>query len=291
MALQGAPGISRMKRPIIAAVAFLLLMTTSSPAPLVSQLPVNGGGVSRWSQLWQDPGPNGNDLDSDAICWEDFAAQWPITIQRLEWWGTGACELGFQIEFWKQDPGTVAYQPWAVHEFGGGVARPEVRFIVAPDQLFISPGPGGLFQYATDLVTPVNLTANDASNPRWFVGIIGLTHLYYSWNWAQGTGGSARTYQFLRADGRTFRPLPEGRALLIDGILHEPPQLRIALTAQGKIQLAWSTNSAGFTLRQANTVPTVDWTMVTNRVDEYGNELRTEVEASRSRQYFQLQKD
>jgi hypothetical protein len=281
-----------MKRGILDAGVVLWLVATSSAATLVSQAPVDGGGVSRWSQLWQDPGPNGNDLDSDAICWEDFNAPWPVTIQRLEWWGVGACELGFQIEFWKQDPGTIAYQPWAVHEFGGGVARPESRFTVAPDQLVIAAGPGGLFHYMTDLVSPVSLPANNATNRRWFVGIIGLTHqAYYPWNWAQGTGGSTTTYQFLRADGRTFRPLPEGRALLMEGILHEPPQLNIALIADGKIQLSWSANSEGFTLRQAATAPVADWATVTNRVDQYGDEFRTEVKASESRQYFQLRKD
>ena len=95
--------VSTMDRQVISVCALLVLAAPSCAATLVSQSPVSGGGVTRWSQLWQDPGPDGNNLDSDAICWEDFSAAWPVTIERLEWWGTGACELGFQVEFWKQD--------------------------------------------------------------------------------------------------------------------------------------------------------------------------------------------
>ncbi|MEX0612203.1 MAG: hypothetical protein WD229_08780, partial [Pirellulales bacterium] len=58
------------------------------------------------------------------MSWADFTLSQPATINRLEWWGTGACELGFQIEFWKQDPGTIAYQPLSVFYYGGGNSRP-----------------------------------------------------------------------------------------------------------------------------------------------------------------------
>jgi hypothetical protein len=184
-------------------------------APFVSQQPVSGGGVSRWSQLWQDPGPNGNDLDGDSVCWEDFTINAPTTIRHMEWWGVGACELGFQIEFWKQDPGTIAYQPLGVFYYGGDhTVRPEAKFRTTA--YTTHPGPGGITQFVLDLPTPVTLPANTASNPRWFVAIIGLTHqAYYTWNWSQGTGGSNRTYQFIRGSGSQFRSLPEGRALVL----------------------------------------------------------------------------
>ena len=46
----------------------LLVLTSTVSADLVVNHPaVAGGGVSRDSQLWQDPGPNGNDLDGDAV--------------------------------------------------------------------------------------------------------------------------------------------------------------------------------------------------------------------------------
>src|SRR5262245_19745622 len=83
----------------------------AQPVMISNHQPISGGGVARWSQLWQDPGPNGNDLDGDAVCWTDFTLSARTAIDHIEWWGVGACELGFRIEFWKQDPGTVAYQP------------------------------------------------------------------------------------------------------------------------------------------------------------------------------------
>ncbi len=145
---------------------------------LVSQQPVSGGGVSRWSQIWQDPGPGGNHLDGDAVCWEGFALTGPATINHIEWWGNGACELGFQIEFWRQDPGTNAYQPLVVLAYGGDASIvPELSFRTTAFTTL--PGPSGLTHYVLDLVTPVVLTANDAANPRWFVGIIGLTRHAY----------------------------------------------------------------------------------------------------------------
>jgi hypothetical protein len=213
--------------------------SASAGSVIVSQTPVSGGGISRSSQLWQDPGPNGNDLDSDAVCWEDFTLSHPTSISHIEWWGLGACEKGFQLEFWRQDPGTVAYQPLSVFYYGGDhTVHPEppgfLRF--TPADYTVSPGPGGINHYSLDLPTPVSLAANDAANPRWFVGVIGLTQqAYYTWNWAQGIGGSNRTYQFVRGSTRyMFRSLPEGRALLL-------ADLTVAVNGQwtGSIDDAW----------------------------------------------------
>jgi hypothetical protein len=195
--------------------ALVLLLPGGAEAEiLVSQTP--GGGVARSSQLWQDPGPDGNDLDSDAVCWQDFTLTQNESINHIEWWGSGASELGFQIEFWKQDPNTIAYQPLGLFYYGGvhTIAPEPPGFIQALP--IRTAGPGGLTHFVVDLVTPVSLAANDIVNPRWFVGIVGLTSQpFVTWNWAQGVGGSTRSYQFLRADGRTFRPLPEGRALVL----------------------------------------------------------------------------
>ena len=55
---------------------------------------------------------------------------------------------------------------------------------------------------------------------------------YLEWNWAQGTGGSDRTFQFIRggspAGGDWFTALPEGRALVLSGtVVPEPATLAI----------------------------------------------------------------
>jgi phosphate/sulfate permease len=74
------------------AAAVLVAAAASAPAAnFVSQNPVSGGGVSRWSQLWQDPSPAGNDLDSDAVCWADFTLSSASTIDHMEWWVPIAC--------------------------------------------------------------------------------------------------------------------------------------------------------------------------------------------------------
>lgn len=198
------------------ALAVFGMASTVDGAVLVSQAPVSGGGVTRWSQLWQDPGPNGNDLNGDSVCWQGFVLPTPATIDHMEWWGNGASELGFQIEFWRQDPGTIAYQPLGVFYYGGDhTVLPESPGFIREIPI-TSPGPGGLTHYAVDLSTPVALAANDAANPRWFVSVIGLTHqAYYTWNWAQSLDATMGTFQFVRGDGHTFRNLGDARALVL----------------------------------------------------------------------------
>ena len=217
-------------------IAIAMASSRAGEVVLSSQSPVSGGGVSRWSQLWQDPTPAGNDLDGDSICWEDFTWSAPAVIDHLEWWGTGASELGFQIEFWRQDPGTIAYQPLAVFDVGPGPSNvtPEARFRVTPSDYTTALGPGGLTHFVLELANPLALAANDSGNPRWFVGIVGLTQqAYVTWNWAQGTGGSTRTFQWVRGGfdggGYAFRALPEGRALLLSGI-PEPSAATLCLS-------------------------------------------------------------
>lgn len=195
--------------PLIAAGLF-----TGSAAladTFCNQTPPNGGGTMRWSTLWQDPNGD-NDSDSDAICYEDFVLANPVSINHLEWWGSGPCELGFQIEFWKQDPGTIAYQPYAVFRDVG--AQPEQAYVVTNPT---TTSEYGITKYSVYLPTPTNLAANNSSNPRWFIAIIALTSAYYDWSWARGLGGSTRTFWWYRADGNSFHLLGEGRAMRIMG--------------------------------------------------------------------------
>jgi len=198
---------------ILVSLVLAMLSPARAQTVLVSQTPVSGGGVSRWSQLWQDPGPNGNDLDGDSVCWADFTLTEAATINHMEWWGIGACELGFRIEFWRQDPNTIAYQPIGVFYYGGDHSvLPQARFDT--NAMTVTAGPGGINHYSLDLATPVTLAANSPSNVRWFVAIIGLTHqAYQTWNWAQGNGPGLGTYQFIR--GMPFRSLGDRRAFLL----------------------------------------------------------------------------
>ncbi|MDZ4829288.1 MAG: hypothetical protein SGJ09_03700 [Phycisphaerae bacterium] len=200
---------------LISAASLLIVAGVGRADVFVNQVPVSGGGVMRWSQLWQDPGPDGNDLDGDAVCWQDFTVGEATSIDHIEWWGNGACELGFRIEIWKQDPGTIAYQPYGVFFYGGvDSAQPLITFHTTAYE--VSGGPGGLTHYSLYLATPIEVPANNAVNPRWFIDIVGLTaQPFVQWNWSKGTGGSTNSYQFIRGEGPMFWPLPEGRALVL----------------------------------------------------------------------------
>jgi MYXO-CTERM domain-containing protein len=177
----------------------------------VNQPPRPNGGTFRWSQLWVDPGPNGNDLDSDAICYSGFVLNQQSTIRRIDWWGKGVHELGFDIEFWRQDPGTVAYQPIAVFRDYG--AEPTAQYFATSYQ---TEAVQNFYHHWIDLPTPITLPGNDASNPRWFISIIAKTHqAYYTWDWAQGTTGLG-TFYWIRG-AHMFFSVGDSRAFMLTG--------------------------------------------------------------------------
>jgi hypothetical protein len=203
---------------LLAAVA---LATSAGGAVLLDQQPISG--PMRPSQLWQDPGPDGNDLDGDAVCWTDFTVAELTPISHIEWWGTGACELGFRIEIWKQDPGTVAYQPYGIFYYGGvDSAEPLVTFDTTAAVAGL--GPNGTLHWVLDLPNPIMVPANSPVNPRWFIDIVGLTAVpYATWNWAKGSDPTPKSYQFIRGEGPQFYSLGEGRALVLGNTLNACP--------------------------------------------------------------------
>lgn len=138
------------------------------------------------------------------------------TIRRVDWWGRGASDVGFHIEFWQQDPNTIAYQPMGVWRYAG--ANPDARITTAAYNVETF---GSFNHYWFDLPTPVTLAANSGANTRWFLSVIGLTHTpFATWNWAQSPTGMGtfgyfhginRTY--VAGDSRAFKltgnPVPE----------------------------------------------------------------------------------
>lgn len=218
-------------------VAFLALLVpaalVAADETFVSQPPGSGLGIGRSSQLWQDPGPDGNDLDGDAVCFQDFVLSTETSIRRIEWWGIGACELGFRIQVWRQDPGTIAYQPIAVFYYGGSPTPPVPNANFDTTAYSVSPGPGGTLHYTLVLDTPIVLPANNAQNPRWFISVIGLTHQAFAqWKWAQGFGGSSHSYWFIRGEGPSFFSLGDGRALVLG---KDPPACPADLNGDGTV--------------------------------------------------------
>lgn len=194
----------------------LCLAIMSSPAlaqPVISYPPSPGGGTPRASQLWQDPGPNGNDLDSDAVCWQGFVLQAPTHISRIDWWGNGASELGFRIQVWKQDPGTIAYQPLAVFFYAGTDDGVQPDFTLDTNA-YTATVEGTLTHYTLNLPTPISLPANDAANPRWFFSVIGLTRqAFVNWNWSQSPA-TPGTFYWIRG-AHMFFSIGNARALAL----------------------------------------------------------------------------
>ena len=208
--------LARIRSGCLVAMAFCLA-SAGFAETFCNQLPPTGGGTRRSSQWWVDPSGQGNDLDGDSACYADFVLAQPSEINRIEWWGDSLPNKGFQLEVWPQDPGTIAYQPYAVFRRSG--ARPTWKLKLTT----VSSGydASGTTHYWVDLATPITLGANGTSNVRWFFAVIGLTDVpFLQWNWAQGVGGSLRSYQWIRGGyggGDLFRSLPEGRALLLAG--------------------------------------------------------------------------
>ena len=163
-----------------------------------------GGGVLRSSQLWMDPSGQ-NDLDSDALAWEDFELDSDATLTRVAWWGEAAPPQGFRISFFHQDPNTIAVQP---DMFAAGSSPISEHDYVSFSQV---PAGAGLYRFEVDLATPVSVSAST----RYFISIVGLTPVpFATWGWAQGTGGTNGTFWWQRGAHMYFH-LGDDRAVAL----------------------------------------------------------------------------
>jgi len=176
-------------RTIRSALLLLLLAPLSTAQSFVYEQPsVTGGGTRRSSQLWVDPAGQ-NDLDSDAIAWENFELAQAATITHVRWWGDVAPPLGFDVSFWNQDPNTTAVQP----DIFGANSHPIHQDVYTS---FTQTDEGnGLFRFELDLSAPVAF----AGSTRYFISIVGLTPIpYATWNWAQSHVGTYGTFWWMR---------------------------------------------------------------------------------------------
>ncbi|MCC6677764.1 MAG: hypothetical protein IT436_11515 [Phycisphaerales bacterium] len=195
--LRSLAAISALVIPAVAALAQTTLYT---------QLPTAGGGTRRASQLWVDPTGH-DDLDSDAIAWENFTLTQAATVTRVQWWGDALPPLGFQLSFYNQDPGTIASQPDMFRPGSGPISEgtypaPTVRAVA-----------GGLYEFTVDLTEPV------AFQPglRYFISVVGLTPVpYATWGWAQSPTGTSGTFWWMRGAHMYFS-LGDNRALVLGG--------------------------------------------------------------------------
>lgn len=138
------------------------------------------------------------------------------------------------------------------------------------------------------------LEANSPTNSRWFIGIIGLTHqTYVTWNWSQTSVAGTRTFQWVRGGfdggGYAFRSFGEGRALVLEEIVQQPPQLDVTLL-DGQIEVRWSTSHADSILESASVLGTTNWSAVTNDVFVVGEEFSVVLDATETSAFFRLRK-
>ncbi|MBI5364855.1 MAG: hypothetical protein HZA53_16885 [Planctomycetes bacterium] len=157
------------------------------------------GGILRPSQMWIDP-TGQNDLDSDAIAWENFTFAQTTTITRVRWWGEASPGLGFEISFINQDPNCVCVQP---DLFG-----PPIYQQVFPVVSQVSVG-GSMYQFDVTLATPVTFQANT----RYFLTVIGQQPIAFAyWNWASSPNGTSGTFWWQRGLHMYFN-LSDNRAM------------------------------------------------------------------------------
>lgn len=162
------------------------------------------GGTLRQSQLWVDP-TGQNDLDSDAILWEDFQLPQTTTIARLRWWGQAAPPFGFRISFFTQDPGTIAVQPNIFAPGSGPIS--EVTYANVAQ----TPAAGGMTRFEVALASPLTFNANE----RYFVSVVGLTPIPYAeWRWAASSSGPNGTFWWIRG-AHMFFHTGESRAMAL----------------------------------------------------------------------------
>ena len=221
---------------------FLWLFTASEAlgSAIFMQFPSSppGGGIP--SQQWYDPSGQ-NNLDSDAIAYDDFVLTEAKTITRVDWWGEAGPSVGFFVEFYNQDPNTVACQPDLVQFHGDSPIATEL--VTNFTQTLVG---NSIYQFSADLANPVTLDANTSANPRYFFSVSDSMPLaYYTWAWAQGfdTGlgpGTTFYYQIAGslAGGPYYSVLPSDRAFgLFDASAPEPSAL--LLSSCGLIFALW----------------------------------------------------
>lgn len=187
------------------AASFTLLATAAfAQAPAYVQPMATNGGILRASQLWIDPSGQ-NDLDSDAIAWEDFELPQTSTITRVRWWGEAPPALGFMISFFNQDPNTIAVQP-DIFAPGSGPIGEELH------TSFTQTSAGGsMYQFEVALTTPMTFNAHT----RYFISVVGQQPLpYVNWNWASSSSGPNGTFWWLRG-AHMFFHLGESRAVAL----------------------------------------------------------------------------
>ncbi|HZP81571.1 MAG TPA: hypothetical protein VFB21_08040 [Chthonomonadaceae bacterium] len=227
-------------KPLLISLLLLLAVSAAhsqNTETLYAQLPGDPPGGTRWSQFWYDPSQQ-NDLDSDMAAYDNFTLTGAAQITQIEWWGEDPPAtpslpfMGFDIEFYPQDSHTVAMQPDLTQFYGHSPLACERHTDYT--QTFVG---NGMYHFSVNLAHPLSLNANTPANPRYFLAVIARPEMaYYTWGWAQGSGGDGGgTFYFERAGSPAGSPyymlLPDDRAFRLNGISLVPVSLKLAATA------------------------------------------------------------
>ncbi|MCC7011069.1 MAG: hypothetical protein IT454_00790 [Planctomycetes bacterium] len=193
------------------AVTALLSAVGLAQTSLYHQPLSAGGGVLRPSTVWTNN--LGIDFENDTIAWDDFELGQDALVTRVRWVGTDALALGFQIEFFHQEPASSVLKPDVALSGEPPISSQTVTGFTQ------QPLGGGLVQFEADLATPMFC----AAHTTYHLSIIArapATNVLWSWAstpnglhgatwWRRGLG---IYYSF--ADDRAFELLTAHDTLL-----------------------------------------------------------------------------
>jgi hypothetical protein len=252
-------------KSLFACLLLLMASLVARGAVVWSQLPANPPAGAIPSQLWYDP-TSQNNLDSDAIAYDDFTLSKATAITHIEWWGESGPSVGFFISFYRQDPNTTAFQPDLIQITG----NPPLASGTYTNFTQTAAG-NGMYHFTLDLTNPISLAATNSANPRYFIAIVdSMPTAFKPWGWAQGFGPNSKTFYWQYAGspagGPYYSTPPSDRAFVLSDASVPPPSLTARHTLTNSVVLSWPTNADGFTLQQNADLTASNWTNTTDNV-------------------------
>lgn len=200
-----------------ALVPVLLSASALAQTSLWLQAPVADGGVIRPSTVFVNN--LGIEFQNDTIAWDEFEFPADTLVTRVRWWGSEPMALGFQLEFFHQEPLSVVSKPdIALSNQPAIVSHTITSF--SQVQTYVATAPFyNMYQFEADLPAPMFC----AANTRYHLSIYGRQPSTNElWQWASSpTGANGATwwrrsfgiyYNF--ADNRAFELLTSEASVL-----------------------------------------------------------------------------
>lgn len=200
-----------------ALVPVLLSASAFAQTSLVLQAPVPDGGVIRPSTVWINTA--GIEFQNDTIAWDEFEFPVDQLVTRVRWWGSEPMALGFQLEFFHQEPLSTVSKPDIALSNQPPIVSHTVTSFSQVQTYFATPPSYNMYQFEADLPAPMFC----AANTRYHLSIYGRQPSTNElWQWASSpTGANGATwwrrsfgiyYNF--ADNRAFELLTSEGSVL-----------------------------------------------------------------------------